>query len=211
MQEPELLTSRPGRRLSPAARNVLLTGLILAVVGAGIAVSRHHHGSPSATPPAARQAAPATPPATPLASTGRVPPAAPVAADLARVVASPARHRLRLTFTIFNRETTQVVLLSVGASSSGLALDGRSIQRFAPGGTWQPARLPLVLGAAQSGHVTLDYGVRRCPTSRGARLHVPAVLTNRERGRVAVDLTALVPPHDWPRGLVNLLCPISGR
>jgi hypothetical protein len=203
MPEPELLSSSPSRRLPPAVRRAAPFAVVIAVIAAVVVLVRHDGRSPVRPH--------AVPSPVPVAATGRDAPAAPIAADLARVVVDPARHRLRLTFTVFNRATTQVVLLRVGRSSSGLVLQGRHVERFTSGGRWLPARLPLVLHAGGLGHLRLAYRVRRCPAPSGARLVVPALLTTREHGRVRVDLTALVPPHDWPGALVHLLCPQSSR
>jgi hypothetical protein len=212
--EPELLAS--GREQPPSALHQVVrraqkvtvpVTLVLAVLAATIAVATHHSANRHHT---ARAAHPATTPVA-LPAPGPAAPAAPVTADLARVVVNPATHRLRLIFTVFNAQTSRVVLLRAGQDSAGLVLRGRSLALFGPGGSWRPARLPMALGPAQSAHITLDYGVRRCPPADAVRLRVPAVLAARERGRVDVDLAALVPPHDWPRGLISVLCPISSR
>jgi len=205
--EPELLASGPQRRLPPAVRQavpwVSAIAILAVVILWGVGHSAHR-------PDPARAAIPATTPVA-LPSTGPAPAAAPIATDLARVLVDPARHRLRLIFTVFNAQTSPVVLLRVGADDAGLFIRHRSLARFNAAGSWQPARLPLTLATGQSAHVRLDYGVRGCPNSARSHLHVPALLTARERGRVDVDLAALVPPHDWPRGLINVLCPISSR
>ena len=207
MTEPELLASGRERPPSPAVHRTLpwlIAGLVVVVL---IVVAAAHDGHQAARTRAARPAA--TPVARP--TTERAPSAAPVAADLARVLVDPARHRLRLIFTIFNAQTTRVVLLHVGAADAGLFVRRASFARFQAAGSWQPARLPLALSTGQSAHVQLDYGVRGCPTSATARLQVPALIASREQGRVDVDLAALVPPHDWTRGLIDVLCPISSR
>ena len=207
MTEPELLASGRDRPPSPAVRHTvpwLVAGLAAAVL---IVVAVGHDGHKTARTRAARPAA------TPVAQPATEPPpsAAPVAADLARVLVDPARHRLRLVFTLFNAQTTRVVLLRVGAADAGLFVRRASFARFRATGSWQSARLPLALSTGQSAHIQLDYGVRGCPTSATARLRIPALIASREQGRVDVDLAALIPPHDWPRGLINVLCPISSR
>jgi hypothetical protein len=177
------------------------TLVVVIVLGVGHSGHRAHH-HPAAAPATTPVAWPSTEPAAA---------AAPIAADLARVLVDPARHRLRLIFTVFNAQTSRVVLLRVGADDGGLFLRHLRLARFRAGGSWQSARLPLALATGESAHVRLDYGVRGCPTPATAQLRVPALLTARERGRVEVDLAALVPPHDWPRGLITVLCPISSR
>lgn len=207
MTEPELLASGGDRPPPPAARHLLprlIAGLLVAAL---IAVAIGHDGHRAARARAARPAA--TPVALP--STGPAPSAAPVAADLARVLVDPARHRLRLVFTVFNAQTSRVVLLHVGAADAGLFVRRSSFARFRAGGSWQSARLPLALSTGQSAHVRLDFGVHSCPTSATARLRIPAVIVSREQGRADVDLAALVPPPDWPQGLITVLCPISSR
>jgi hypothetical protein len=185
----------------PAA---LALGLVAAVVIAVVS-----HGSTAHTHKA-RAAHPATTPVA-LPSTGPAAAAAPIAADLARVLVNPASHRLRLIFTVFNTQTSRVVLLRVGQDNPGLAVRDRSFARFAAAGEFHPARLPLTLAPAQSAHITIDYGVRHCPSAPALRLRVPITLAARERGRISVDLAGLVPPRDWPRGLITVLCPGSSR
>ena len=207
MTEPELLASGRDRPPSPAVRHPmrwLIAGLVMAALIVVAVGNDGHRAGHTRT---------ARPTATPVAqpSTGPAPSAAPVAADLARVLVDPARHRLRLIFTVFNAQSTRVVILHVGAADAGLFVRHASFARFRAAGSWQPGRLPLALSTGQSAHVQLDYGVRGCPTSATARLQIPALIASRQQGRVDVDLAALVPPHDWPRGLINVLCPISSR
>jgi hypothetical protein len=207
MTDPELLASGPERRLPPAVRHALAWALAAAALAAVILVAVRHSGHNAIH---ARAAVPAAAPITTAATTS-APAAAPVAADLARVVVDPARHRLRLIFTVFNAESSRVVLLKAGADEAGLHLRRVSFARFGASGSWQPAGLPLALATGQSVHVQLDYGVRSCPAPATARLLIPAELTERQRGRINIDLATLVPPHSWPRGFINVLCPMSSR
>lgn len=205
--EPELLASGPGRRLPPAARKAAPVALGVALLATVIVLAVHGSGARAHKAPFAH---PATTPVA-LPSTGPAAPAAPIAADLARVVVDPATHRLRLIFTVFNTQTSRIVLLRVGHDNPGLVVRDRSVALFAVAGSFERARLPLALEPAQSAHVTIDYGVRHCPAANALRLRVPTLIAARERGRVSVDLAALVPPRDWPRGLITVLCPISSR
>lgn len=205
--EPELLASGPERRLPPVVRHAT-PWLIAAATLAVVIVFAVGHSGHSAVRPRAAAPTPTTiaKPSTPAAAA-----AAPIAADLARVVVNPARHRLRLIFTVFNAQSTRVVLQRVGADDAGLFIRRVTFARFSAGGLWRPARLPLTLATGQSAHLQLDYGVRGCPTPATARLRIPAQLAERERGLVSIDLAALISPHDWPRGIIAVLCPMSSR
>lgn len=207
MTEPELLASGPERRPPPAVRRALPWVTAAAILTAVLVVTVSHASHRSAP---SHVASPATTPVA-LPSTAPGPAAAPIAADLARVLVDPAQHRLRLIFTVFNAQSTRVVLLRVGADDAGLFVRKARFARFSAGGSWRTARLPLSLATGESAHVQLDYGVHGCPTSATAQLRIPAQLAVRESGRVDVDLAALVPPHDWPRGIINVLCPMSSR